>query len=428
MNTLSNVMEHQRRRSRFSERLILSRRVQFATGLCLVVLIPAIWLWGWGFWSNSEPSQGYTMGMASIAYAASIISAFQLARFPGMKLAMLAIPGLALCFGASIAAVTLLELSVDRHYLYIALVVALLWTLTHYLLIARHHTLRLAVVPYGRVEALCANTGAEWCPLSSPSLAGGRVDGVVMDAREPLPDEWKRFLADCTINGIPVYQAETAQEMVTGRVSLDHLVDNQYGSLRPRDDYDVIKRCLDFIGAAILIPATLPIMLLVGVAIRLDSPGPVLFKQQRMGYHCRPFTVYKFRSMFIDQAGLDFTSEGHDPRISRVGHVIRKYRFDELPQLFNVLKGDMSLIGPRPESMNLTDWYEKDVPFFFYRHMVKPGITGWAQVEQGYAAEVDGMVRKIEYDFYYIKHISLWLDLLIVIKTIRILVTGFGSR
>ncbi|SDK78630.1 exopolysaccharide biosynthesis polyprenyl glycosylphosphotransferase [Franzmannia pantelleriensis] len=368
------------------------------------------------------------MAIVSLAYAVPVILALQLARYPGMKPLILIMPGLALSFGITLSVAVVLEFTVDLYYLYVAFIVALSWSLLHYLLIAHYHTMKLAVVPYGRVESLYSNIGVEWYQLTSPSLVGQRVDGVVVDLKEQLPAEWRRFLSDCTINGIPVYHASAAQEMLSGRVSLDQIFDNQYGSLRPRDDYDVIKRVLDIAGSLILIPLSLPIMLLVAVLIRLDSPGPALFTQQRMGFHCRPFTLYKFRTMYSDLQGCDFTSEGHDPRITRIGHILRKYRIDELPQLFNVLKGDMSLIGPRPESMNLTDWYEKDVPFFFYRHMVKPGITGWAQVEQGYAAEVDGMVRKIEYDFYYIKNISLWLDILIVIKTIKIVLTGFGSR
>jgi len=132
--------------------------------------------------------------------------------------------------------------------------------------------------------------------------------------------------------------------------------------------------------------------------------------------------------MYHDMSGEDFTISEDDPRITRVGHVIRKYRIDELPQIFNILKSEMSFIGPRPESVSLSEWYEEDVPFFSYRHVVRPGITGWAQVEQGYAAEVQGMTRKLQYDFYYIKHISLWLDVLISLKTVRILFTGFGAR
>ncbi|ALO25992.1 exopolysaccharide biosynthesis polyprenyl glycosylphosphotransferase [Leptospira borgpetersenii serovar Ballum] len=111
-----------------------------------------------------------------------------------------------------------------------------------------------------------------------------------------------------------------------------------------------------------------------------------------------------------------------------MGIVLRKYRLDETLQIFNVLKGDMSFIGPRPESMELSEWYEKDVPFFAYRHVVRPGISGWAQVEQGYAAEVDGMNVKLEYDFYYIKNFSFWLDMLIAFKTVKTILTGFGAR
>ena len=129
-----------------------------------------------------------------------------------------------------------------------------------------------------------------------------------------------------------------------------------------------------------------------------------------------------------DLEGKGFTEGEEDPRITKVGSVIRKYRIDELPQILNVLKGEMSFIGPRPESLELSQWYEKDVAFFSYRHIVRPGLSGWAQVNQGYAAEVEGMTVKLQYDFYYIKHFSLWLDILIVVKTIRTILTGFGSR
>ncbi|OCC30883.1 hypothetical protein GNX_0625 [Leptospira interrogans serovar Canicola] len=123
-----------------------------------------------------------------------------------------------------------------------------------------------------------------------------------------------------------------------------------------------------------------------------------------------------------------FTQGENDLRITKIGKVLRKYRLDETLQIFNVLKGDMSFIGPRPESMELSEWYEKDVPFFAYRHVVRPGISGWAQVEQGYAAEVDGMKVKLEYDFYYIKNFSFWLDMLITFKTVKTILTGFGAR
>lgn len=185
---------------------------------------------------------------------------------------------------------------------------------------------------------------------------------------------------------------------------------------------------MDFIGALLLLPLLAPLMLLVAAIVKLDSPGPALFLQPRIGYRARPFLMFKFRSMYHDMSGEDFTVSDDDPRITRVGRVIRKYRLDELPQIFNILRGEMSFIGPRPESASLSGRYEQEVPFFSYRHVVRPGITGWAQVNQGYAAEVNGMGTKLQYDFYYIKHFSLWLDVLVSLKTMPILVTGFGSR
>ena len=147
-----------------------------------------------------------------------------------------------------------------------------------------------------------------------------------------------------------------------------------------------------------------------------------------MGLGGRHFKMVKFRSMTVDHGGSHFTEKDESHRITRVGKIIRKYRLDELPQFWNVLIGEMSLIGPRPESAELAKWYQKEVPFFMYRHVVRPGISGWAQVMQGYAAGVDEMKDKLAYDFYYIKHFSFWLDLLIVFRTIRVIFSGFGAK
>ncbi|QHD94453.1 exopolysaccharide biosynthesis protein [Proteus terrae subsp. cibarius] len=174
---------------------------------------------------------------------------------------------------------------------------------------------------------------------------------------------------------------------------------------------------------------SLPLLIITAILIKLDSKGPVFYNQQRMGYRDNPFKMYKFRSMRTDLNGKGFTSGTDNPRITRVGKFIRKFRIDEISQFLNVLKGEMSIIGPRPESLELSNWYEKEVHFFAYRHIVRPSITGWAQVTRGYAAEVDGMNLKLQYDFYYIKHFSFWLDVLVVLKTIRTIVTGnIGSN
>ena len=161
----------------------------------------------------------------------------------------------------------------------------------------------------------------------------------------------------------------------------------------------------------------------------MESKGPVIFKQQRVGLHGKEFTIYKFRSMRTDSEknGACF-AEHDDSRVTRVGRYIRKTRLDELPQLLNVIKGEMSLIGPRPEQKEFVEQFEKDIPFYQYRHILKPGISGWAQVKYGYAAGADETKIKIEHDFYYIKHFSFWLDFLIFLLTIRTMITGFGSR
>jgi lipopolysaccharide/colanic/teichoic acid biosynthesis glycosyltransferase len=172
-------------------------------------------------------------------------------------------------------------------------------------------------------------------------------------------------------------------------------------------------------------------MLVVAIAIRLDSEGPALFRQQRVGFAGRSITVYKFRTMRTAEADDDIraaiTADG-DGRVTSVGRILRNLRLDELPQILNILRWEMSWIGPRPEAEVLSAWYTSELPFYRYRHVVKPGISGWAQTNQGHVAEVDQVRRKLQYDFYYIKYFSPWLDILILVRTIITIMTGFGSK
>lgn len=424
---LTNVsLATQRRYSHFYERLILSRKFQLLMGAAVAVLFPAIFAWGWGF--EGTPSRWATLLFTGLAYWLSMTAVQRMSRLPGARAYLLTLPVSTICYGLTFLVLHLSAI-VPSHELYLAsYLLTTLYTTAGYWGGRHYRVLKLAVVPFGKTAELCQHTGVDWRTLRSPRLDDARVDGVVADLRAPLPAEWERFLADCTLNRIPVYHATATFERLTGRVQLGHLYENRYGSLQPDEGYEWLKRGLDLAAVLAIMPLVLPLMAVTALAIRLDSPGPALFRQSRIGFQYQPFTVYKFRSMVVDGVGHGFTQEGEDPRITRVGRVIRKYRIDELPQLFNVLKGEMSLIGPRPESMELADWYQQDVPFFHYRHVVRPGISGWAQVEQGYAAEVDGMNRKLEYDFYYIKNFSFWLDVLIVLRTIRTVLTGFGSR
>jgi lipopolysaccharide/colanic/teichoic acid biosynthesis glycosyltransferase len=181
----------------------------------------------------------------------------------------------------------------------------------------------------------------------------------------------------------------------------------------------------------LLVPLVLPLMAVVAIVIRLDSKGPALFRQRRVGHAGRSIIVYKFRTMRTVEEEDERSSamtKADDARITRLGHLLRKLRIDELPQLINILKWEMSWIGPRPEAQVLSHWYTSEIPFYRYRHVVKPGISGWAQVNQGHVAEVGEVHRKLQYDFYYIKYFSPWLDALIFFRTIKTMLTGFGSR
>ncbi len=421
----AEAFEFHRRHTRFHERLLHSSGLQQLLGLLLTVSMPALVSWQWGFWHQATQAHWITLLAAGMAYLMAVKAVQQLASLPRTHATLLVMPLLTLCYGLVWLGVNLLGIAHFPSLLVASYVTGIVLFTAGYLLSSPYRRLRFAVLPFGRVAELCSDPRVDWHVLENPELTGIQVDGVVADLRADLSESWQRFLADCTLHRIPVHHATSVFERVTGRV---YLHDNRLGSMQPDERYEVIKRCLDVFGTLLIMPLALPLMAIAAALIRLESPGPALFTQPRMGQHCRPFIVYKFRSMYVGRQGTGFTQNGQDPRITRVGRFLRKYRIDELPQLFNVLKGDMSLIGPRPESMDLSQWYCDDVPFFHYRHVVRPGISGWAQVEQGYAAEVDGMSRKLEYDFYYIKHFSFWLDLLIVLRTVRTVLTGFGSR
>jgi exopolysaccharide biosynthesis polyprenyl glycosylphosphotransferase len=190
------------------------------------------------------------------------------------------------------------------------------------------------------------------------------------------------------------------------------------------------KRAHDLVIAAVAVVLFAPTMLVLALLVRLSTPGPIFFRQVRLGEFGGTFDMLKFRTMKeeAEQPGKPLWAEEHDPRVTTVGRFLRRWRLDELPQLFNVLKGDMSIVGPRPERPEFVSELSKEVPYWSRRHLVKPGITGWAQVCRGYAADVESAADKLSYDLYYLKHRALALDLAIAAKTARVVVSGFGSR
>jgi lipopolysaccharide/colanic/teichoic acid biosynthesis glycosyltransferase len=291
---------------------------------------------------------------------------------------------------------------------------------------------RIAVVPFGRVNLLADINSIDWHILSRPRLGDARnCQAIVADFSANLPQEWEAFLAKAALARRIVYQVKQLSEALTGRVALEQLSENSFGMLVPARGYFYFKSAVDIAFALILLPLLLPVMAIVAIAIRLDSPGGALFRQTRIGYAGREITVYKFRSMItrtvVDERD-DAMTAPDDDRITRVGKVLRKFRLDELPQVINIIRGEMSWIGPRPEARVLSVWYRKELPFYDYRHVVKPGISGWAQVNQGHVADVQQVHSKLQYDFYYIKYFSPWLDVLIFVRTLKTVLTGFGSR
>jgi exopolysaccharide biosynthesis polyprenyl glycosylphosphotransferase len=185
-----------------------------------------------------------------------------------------------------------------------------------------------------------------------------------------------------------------------------------------------------FIFAVVLLVLTSPLMLLVALAVRLTSPGPILLRQKRVGRGDKIFTVYKFRSMYADaeaRTGAVWATR-NDPRITPMGRIIRRVRLDELPQLFNVLKGEMAIAGPRPERPEFVKTLSETIPYYRQRHCVKPGITGWAQINYKYGDTIEDTIAKLEYDLYYIKNMSMWLDAYIFFHTVKTMLLTRGAQ
>ena len=250
----------------------------------------------------------------------------------------------------------------------------------------------------------------------------------------PIDDDIAHDLLEAKLRGSMVVDIRSFYEHVVQRLPLSQINDEwllqtEGFSLNTRGSLRRLKRALDvLISLLLLIPAA-PIMLITAIIVRLESPGPVIYKQDRVGLFEKEFTVYKFRSMRADaeKNGAVWAS-AKDTRVTKFGKFIRKVRIDELPQIWNILKGDMSFIGPRPERMAFVTKLKETIPYYSLRHTVKPGLTGWAQVCYPYGASEEDARRKLEYDLYYIKNMSILLDINIVFKTVGVVLFPKGAR
>ena len=242
-----------------------------------------------------------------------------------------------------------------------------------------------------------------------------------------------RQLLDCKVSGTKVYDLNTHFEKTLGQIRVDYLSASwlifgdgfNQGAWRT-----AVKRVFDIVSATLLIVLSSPLMLAAAIAIKLESKGPVLYRQERVGQNSRSFSIAKFRSMRTDaeKDGKPQWAQANDNRVTRVGQFIRRVRIDELPQLFNVLKGEMSMVGPRPERPFFVEQLTQEIPFYALRHSVKPGVTGWAQVRYPYGATVEDSQEKLQYDLYYVKNHTLFLDLVVLMETVGVVLTGKGAR
>ena len=258
---------------------------------------------------------------------------------------------------------------------------------------------------------------------------GAREIVVATDERRGMP---VGQLLHCKVQGINVVDYQTFWERENGRIDIEALqpswlIYSDGFRLSPLNNF--LKRTFDVVTSLGLLLFVLPVMAITALAVRFESRGPVLYRQERTGLGGQGFTLMKFRSMRDDaeRDGIRWAANS-DPRVTRVGGFIRKFRIDELPQLFNVLKGDMSFVGPRPERPFFVDQLTKQIPFYGERHSVKPGITGWAQVNYPYGASIEDAKHKLAYDLYYVKNRTLFLDLVILVHTVRVILFSEGAR
>lgn len=256
--------------------------------------------------------------------------------------------------------------------------------------------------------------------------------GLLMSDEVQISSVQTRQLMDLRLQGVPIYRLPDFYESLCYKLPAGLLKDNWFifssgFNLLPSGFNSRLKRINDVIFSGLLLLGLAPIMLLTAIIIKLDSRGPVFYSQVRTGINNKPFRVYKFRSMRQDaeSQGAQWASKS-DSRITRVGQLLRLTRVDELPQFWNVLKGDMSLVGPRPERPEFDVKLAAEIPYYDVRYLVKPGITGWAQVLYPYGASVEDAYEKLAYDLYYIKNYSFWLDIAIVFKTVRVVLLGKG--
>jgi sugar transferase (PEP-CTERM system associated) len=268
--------------------------------------------------------------------------------------------------------------------------------------------------------------------LRSFCTAKPRIDRVIVameNRRGAMP---VRELLDLRLRGVIIEDSSVLLERLLGRLPLDGLNPSSLiftHGFNVKASQQILRRIVSMVVSFIGLLMCLPFIPFLILAVRLTSPGPIFFRQTRVGLRGRPFTVIKFRTMRQDaEAKGAVWATKNDPRVTSLGRFMRKTRLDEIPQLWNVLRGDMGFVGPRPERPEFVQWLSSEIPFYELRHIIRPGITGWAQVRYQYGATLEETKQKLEYDLYYVKHLSIGLDLLIMFETVKTIILRRGAQ
>lgn len=379
-------------------------------------LVSGLLLFGAAAW---EREVWLLVGLTALAHLLAFLATERMARYPGQESWSLAGFNLLLFTLFLVAVLAMGRLYYSRSYLLAATLLAFLLLLLY---LRGLPPMRLALLPGGVADGLLRALGRELPPLRG--LEG--VEGVVADLHR-LDPKALPLLAEAAFRGLPILHAANVYEGYTGRVPLE-LAEGLFAlAERDRGLYPLFKRAWEVGLVLLLSPLALLVGFLVALAVYLDLGRPILFAQERVGLGGRVFRVYKFRTMRGEPREGAYAGEEQD-RIAPLGRFLRRYRLDELPQLWNVLKGEMSLVGPRPEQRVLAEAYAREIPLYPLRHTVRPGLTGWAQVHQGYAEGKEETLVKLSYDLYYIKHLSFFLDLRILLRTVFVVLSGFRAR
>ncbi|WP_432770531.1 MAG: sugar transferase [Sphingopyxis sp.] len=413
-----------------------SLRVQLLLGLLVGVALPvSVYFSGSVAILTSNAAAMNSALIAVTATFAAVLAVRKLSEFPGTIGASYIFPAFTASYAAGVAIILLARAPYSGALLSLTFACSLVTRFAIGAMERRRDEGRYYLVPGGKIDRIRRDLGARLTMLDEPMLPGDPGAIIVADLHHDHSDEWERAFAVAALNGIGVYHYKQVWEARTGKVRIEHLSENSLGSLIPSNSYAKMKRLIDIVLTIVVLPILLLPLTITALIIRLDSPGPVFFRQERIGYRGYPFRVLKFRTMRVPQpvtgtvdAVHDAITQDDDARITKVGRFLRQTRIDELPQLYNILRGEMSWIGPRPEARPLSEWYEREIPFYSYRHIVRPGVTGWAQVNQGHVAGISEVHDKLRFDFYYIKNFSSWIDLVILFKTVLVVIRGFGAK